>query len=91
MNFLGIDAGASATKWVLINDSGTVASGRCDAMDGHIYRAASLERMRRVLSEISQETKNFKVSAVYMGITGVIQDGSIEKEIKSSFISFQEM
>jgi N-acetylglucosamine kinase-like BadF-type ATPase len=56
-------------------------------MDGHIYREASLERMRRVLSEISQEIKNFKVSAVYMGITGVIQDGSIEKEIKSSFKS----
>ena len=87
MNFLGSDAGASATKWVLINDSHTVASGRCEAMDGHIYREASLERMRRVLSEISQEIKNFKVSAVYMGITGVIQDGSIEKEIKSSFKS----
>ena len=60
MNFLGIDAGASATKWVLINHSGTVASGRCDAMDGHIYREASLERMRRVLSEISEETKTSK-------------------------------
>ena len=85
MNFLGIDAGASATKWVLINDRGTVASGRCDAMDGHIYREASLERMRRVLSEISEEIKDFKVSAVYMGITGVTQDGSIEKEIETSF------
>jgi len=85
MNFLGIDAGASATKWVLINDSHTVASGRCEAMDGHIYREASLERMRRVLSEISQEIKNFKVSAVYMGITGVTNDGSIEREIETSF------
>ena len=85
MNFLGIDAGASATKWVLINDSGTIASGRQDAMDGHIYREASLERMRRVLSEISEEIKDFKVSAVYMGITGVTQDGSIEKEIETYF------
>ena len=85
MNFLGIDAGASATKWVLINDSGTLASGRRDAMDGHIYREASLERMRRVLAEIAEETKSFKVSAVYMGITGVVQDGSIEKEIESYF------
>jgi N-acetylglucosamine kinase-like BadF-type ATPase len=85
MNFLGIDAGASATKWVLINDSGTIASGRRDAMDGHIYREASLERMRRVLSEISEEIKDFKVSAVYMGITGVTQDGSIEREIETSF------
>jgi len=85
MNFLGIDAGASATKWVLINDSGTIASGRRDAMDGHIYREASLERMRRVLGEISEEIKDSKVSAVYMGITGVTQDGSIEREIEASF------
>jgi glucosamine kinase len=85
MNFLGIDAGASATKWVLINDSGIVASGRRDAMDGHIYREASLERMRRVLGEISEEIKDSKVSAVYMGITGVTQDGSIEREIETSF------
>jgi N-acetylglucosamine kinase-like BadF-type ATPase len=85
MNFLGIDAGASATKWVLINDIGTIASGRRDAMDGHIYRESSLERMRRVLSEISEEIKDSKVSAVYMGITGVTQDGSIEREIETSF------
>ena len=85
MNFLGIDAGASATKWVLINDSGTIASGRCEAMDGHIYREASLERMRRVLGEILEEIKDYKVSTVYMGITGVIQDGSIEKEIETYF------
>ena len=85
MNFLGIDAGASATKWVLISDSGTMASGRRDAMDGHIYRESSLQRMRRVLSEISEEIKESKVSAVYMGITGVTQDGSIEREIETCF------
>ena len=85
MNFLGIDAGASATKWVLINDSGTIASGRRDAMDGHVYRESSLERMRRVLGEISEEIRDSKVSAVYMGITGVTQDGSIEREIETSF------
>jgi N-acetylglucosamine kinase-like BadF-type ATPase len=54
-------------------------------MDGHIYRKASLERMRRVLGEISEEIKDSKVSAVYMGITGVTQDGSIEREIEASF------
>jgi len=54
-------------------------------MDGHIYREASLERMRRVLSEISEEIKDSKVSAVYMGITGVTNDGSIEREIETSF------
>ena len=85
MNFLGIDAGASATKWVLINDSGTIALGRRDAMDGHIYREASLERMRRVLTEIAEEIKDSKISGVYMGITGVTQDGSIEREIEISF------
>ncbi len=85
MHYLGIDAGASATKWALINENGPVASGVREAMDGHLYREASVQRMRKVLSEISTEIKGVEVSAVYMGITGVTHDGSIEKEIKSVF------
>lgn len=85
MHFLGIDAGASATKWVLINENGPVSSGILQAMDGHLYREASLERMRKVLGEISAKTKNVEITSVYMGITGVTHDGSIEKEIYSVF------
>jgi N-acetylglucosamine kinase-like BadF-type ATPase len=85
MHYLGIDAGASATKWALINENGLVASGVREAMDGHLYRETSIQRMRKVLKEISTEIKDVDISAVYMGITGVTHDGSIEREIKSAF------
>jgi glucosamine kinase len=85
MNFLGIDAGASATQWALINHSGLIAQGTQMAMDGHLYRPASVVRMRTVLNEILKEIGDQKVSSVFMGITGVTHDGSIESEIKSIF------
>ena len=78
MHFLGIDAGATATQWALINEAGLVTSGSTAAMDGHIYRPSSKERMEQVLNEISTEVKNYKLTSAYMGITGVTSDGSIE-------------
>ena len=78
MHFLGIDAGATATQWALIDEAGLVASGSTAAMDGHIYRPSSKERMEQVLNEISTEVKNYKLTSAYMGITGVTSDGSIE-------------
>jgi N-acetylglucosamine kinase-like BadF-type ATPase len=85
MHYLGIDAGASATQWALINENGLVASGVQEAMDGHLYRQASVDRMKKVLSEIAQEISGIKVSSVYMGIPGVMHDGSIENEIDGVF------
>jgi N-acetylglucosamine kinase-like BadF-type ATPase len=78
MHFLGIDAGASATQWALIGQNGLVASGTAAAMDGHIYRPSSRERMQQVLNEISTQVKQYKLAGAYMGITGVTSDGSIE-------------
>jgi N-acetylglucosamine kinase-like BadF-type ATPase len=85
MHYLGIDAGASATQWVLINENGLVTAGVQEAMDGHLYRQTSVDRMRKVLGEIAQEISGIKVSSVYLGITGVMHDGSIEKEINRVF------
>jgi N-acetylglucosamine kinase-like BadF-type ATPase len=85
MHYLGIDAGASATQWALINENGVVKSGVQEAMDGHLYRQTSVDRMKKVLSEIAQEISGIKVSSVYMGITGVLHDGSIESEIAGVF------
>ncbi|GDX24623.1 hypothetical protein LBMAG10_12880 [Actinomycetes bacterium] len=87
MNYLGIDAGASATKWSLINGDGPVLSGVQDAMDGHLYRESSQIRMQRVLKEIHQKIDKLEVVFTYMGITGVTLDGSIEREIASIFHS----
>jgi N-acetylglucosamine kinase-like BadF-type ATPase len=85
MSFLGIDAGASATKWVLIKTDGSMQSGKCDAMDGHLYRDASMNRMKKVFNEILDTLEGTVISSVFIGITGVTHDGSIEKEIKSVF------
>lgn len=87
MYYLGIDAGASATKWALIDGNGPVLSGVQDAMDGHLYRESSQIRMRRVLKEIHQKIDTLEVVFTYMGITGVTLDGSIEREIASIFHS----
>jgi N-acetylglucosamine kinase-like BadF-type ATPase len=87
MYFLGIDAGASATKWSLIDESGIVAAGTQEAMDGHLYRDASKIRMDSVLNEISQEISGKKVDRIYMGITGVAHDGSIEKYLEKYFMA----
>ena len=78
MHFLGIDAGATATQWAVMDGDALVASGTAAAMDGHIYRPSSRERMEQVLNEISTQVKNYKLAGAYMGITGVTSDGSIE-------------
>lgn len=85
MHYLGIDAGASATKWALINDLGVVKSGIDASMDGHIYRTSSRERMREVSRSIAKQIQDFKLSKVFIGITGVLQDGSIEKLLTTAF------
>lgn len=85
MHYLGIDAGASATKWALINENGLILSGQQEAMDGHLYRESSLARMQKVLSEIRAQIKELRVESVYMGITGVTHDGSIQNQIKLVF------
>lgn len=85
MHFLGIDAGASTTKWSLINESGVVAAGTQEAMDGHLYRETSKARMDKVLSEIAQQVSGKKISRIYIGITGVVHDGSIERCLHENF------
>ena len=87
MHYLGIDAGASATKWALINELGVVKSGVDASMDGHLYRDASKIRMDSVLNKISEEIRGKKVDRIYMGITGVVHDGSIEKYLEKYFMA----
>lgn len=85
MHYLGIDAGASATKWALIDENDVVRSGVEKAMDGHIYRKASKDRMESVLQEISKKISGKKIAGIYLGITGVLHDGSIEKQLEKTF------
>ena len=85
MYFLGIDAGASATKWALIDENGLIISGTQEAMDGHLYREESKARMDKVLKEIVYQIAGKSISKIYLGITGVIHDGSIEEFLQQTF------
>ncbi|MEK6648747.1 MAG: BadF/BadG/BcrA/BcrD ATPase family protein [Actinomycetota bacterium] len=71
MLYLGIDAGASSTKWALLDSEGTVKEGTSLSMDGHINREESKTRMIAVLKEIEAVAHPQKVTAIYAGITGI--------------------
>jgi N-acetylglucosamine kinase-like BadF-type ATPase len=62
-----------------------VISGVEAPMDGHIYRESSKERMIEVTDRIADQIKGQTLSGVYLGITGVLTDGSIEKFLKAKF------
>ena len=86
MAFLGIDAGASATKWSVTDGNRTIAQGRTLPMDGHIYKDTSLARIREVLTEIAEKTEGIK--SVYAGITGLSlaeKDYAITKSLFSEY------
>ena len=85
MNYLGIDAGASATKWSLVSRAGLVDSGTLPAMDGHLNRQSSLARMHEVLDHISTSIQAHEVTNIYMGITGINHDGKIQALLKEKF------
>ncbi len=84
MAFLGIDAGASATKWAVLDGETVVASGRQPAMDAHLYREESVARLREVIREISNATAKFPIEGILMGITGF----SPETDIQGYFAEF---
>lgn len=86
MNYLGIDAGATATKWAVIGEADLIHSGFQEGMDGHIYRESSRIRMGKVLGEIAKEIVDFEITGVFMGITGFTNDGSIQKFVDSIFM-----
>lgn len=81
MAFLGIDAGASATKWAVLEGETVIASGRQSAMDAHLYREESLLRLREVIREISDASAGIRIEGILMGITGF----SVEADFQSNF------
>ena len=88
MAFLGIDAGASATKWVLSDGIEIIASGKELAMDGHIYRESTVTRMNTVLKEISTAIEGHRIDSVLAGITGYSTAGNDEATIHNIFQSY---
>lgn len=82
---LGIDAGASATKWALLDSSGTFREGTSLPMDGHINNEGSKTRMLEVLNEIFTAAPAERISGIYAGITGIPETGVGTAEIEEIF------
>lgn len=85
MAFLGIDAGASATKWTLFDGQSVLASGHELAMDAHLYREESVARLRAVIHSISDATAKFKIEKIFMGITGYSEESDFNKYFGEEF------
>ncbi len=85
MAFLGIDAGASATKWTVFDSEKVVASGHELAMDAHLYREESVVRLRQVIHGISDATAKFNIEKIFMGITGYSEESDFSKYFGEEF------
>ena len=80
---LGIDGGASATKWALRYSDGSYKEGTAEAIDGHIYRPASKARLENVLRQIRYECGSVEINSIVAGITGL--GGESEKDVHNLF------
>ena len=83
--FVGIDAGASSTKWVIYNEEGSLLKrGRSGPVDGHIYREESKQLLNSLLEELKSEISG-SVIGVCAGITGASEVDSKNKSIHGLF------
>ena len=73
MTGLGIDAGGSSTRWLVLDEAETVVGeGRAGPITGHLFtpadREENLTRLREVLAAVLELAKP---SAVVGGVTGL--------------------
>lgn len=72
MNVLGIDAGASSSKWMVL-DAGAnkVAQGRTAPLSGHLFNPEAKAQVLHALEQLVAEVQNLEPRAVVAGITGL--------------------
>lgn len=72
MNLLGIDAGASSSKWAVVSPSLTVlASGRTAPLTGHIFTTQQRQANRLALEQLYAAVQQYQPTRVVAGITGL--------------------
>jgi glucosamine kinase len=72
MNALGIDVGASSSKFVIMNARGLVLeTGSLDPFSGHVFTAESRAANFAIFEKLLLQVKPFQIAAVTAGITGV--------------------
>lgn len=86
--FLGLDGGASSSKWCVINVFGEkIFEGKSGPVDGHIYREVSKVRLAKLLKEI-RNTVPYEISAAHVGLTGSPESFEDQIELKDCFKEF---
>lgn len=87
MNVLGIDAGASSSKWVVLDaQKNVVAQGRTAPISGHLFNPESKAQALEALHSLLNEVKHLSPKAVVAGITG-LDAGNPEAGIFAAEIS----
>ncbi|MCX7782962.1 MAG: ATPase, partial [Meiothermus sp.] len=72
MNVLGIDGGASSSKWAVLDTAGrVVAQGRAAPIVGHLFNEEMRAQVWAALDALLSETGPYAPAAVVAGITGL--------------------
>jgi len=73
MSALGIDAGASSTRWMLVDGGGAViATGQAAPISGHVFAPGARETVLRTLERLCAEVAAHTApSHVVAGVTGL--------------------
>lgn len=83
---LGIDGGASSSKWVVLDaQGGVVAQGRAAPVIGHLFNDEMRARVFAALDALLAEVKPHAPVAVVAGITG-LDAGTKEAQQMSTYI-----
>jgi N-acetylglucosamine kinase-like BadF-type ATPase len=90
---LGIDAGGTATRWRLADESGRcIAQGSVAPLTGHLFSAAAEERARQIVIEMAQAVLNTgRPLGVIAGITGLTRDTPAEATMRALFAETFEL
>lgn len=69
---LGIDAGASSTKWALVDEGEAVLlEGRVGALSGHLFDQAARDAALGILEGLFKTVRSYPPSGAVAGITGL--------------------
>jgi glucosamine kinase len=82
MNALGIDVGASSSKFVVMNAKGLVLeTGTSDPFSGHVFNTESRAANFAILEKLLTRVKPFQIASVTAGITGLSLEVALEFQV----------
>jgi glucosamine kinase len=79
VNALGIDVGASSSKFVVMNPKGLVLeTGTSEPFSGHVFTPEARAANFAILEKLLVRVKPFQIASVMAGITGVSSEVALE-------------